>query len=177
MSLPEIPFSIVDVDPIEDPRSSGMLNERPAALGESIVPDEERYPGWELTPILTDDTTTEHWLFALAPNRFTGPGLIEAPEDMPEKEKITIEERPLQGKGHVLIQLPTGLIRIEQFDSQNPRLVSYGEGAIVAYVADNEGLVGLNSGKPPGVKEPILDIQDKRINDDFREMYLRFTRM
>lgn len=176
MSLPEIPFSIVDAEPMKDPRSSGLLNGKPIILGESFAADEEHYPGWELTRIETDDATTEHWLFALAPNRFTGPGLIEAPEDMRETEKVVIEERPLEGKGFVLVQLPTGLIRLESFDSQEPRLVSYGIGAIVAYFAEEDGLVGLNSGKPPGIKEPILNVDDTRINDDFRDMYLRFTR-
>lgn len=177
MSLPEIPFSIAEIEHLDDPRTSGMVNGRAAVLGETITPDEERYPGWELTPITTDDTTTEHWLFALAPNRFTGPGLVELPEEMRGKHKVEIEERPLQGSGTLLIQLPSGLIRIEPFNSEKPVSISYGEGAIVAYVADGEGLVGLNSGKPPGVTEPILDVNDARINDDFRMMYLRFTRV
>jgi hypothetical protein len=175
MALPEVKLYLSELQEIEDPRTHGTINGRPARIGELVLPEPDQFPGWHLHPVETDDPNNENWMFALAPMAYTGPGMILLPEEYQGRQKPQIYEYPLEGNGHILLQLPTGLIRLETFDRNAPRIIGYGPGTIVAYFANVDGLVGMNT-TTRGLQEPILPIDSDKINDDFRAMYLRFAR-
>ncbi len=157
----------------EDPRLTHKVFGEEIVFGDSIKPDAERFPGWTIDPFTFshDAADRDGCLFHLAPNSATSLGIV----DPDAAEEPSFREWPLEGDATVLLKRPNGSVQIILISADGRRIIQYGPGTMVAYVAGSSGFIGGNIGKPAGLLENPVARGDEQTQDIW-EAYDAITR-
>ncbi len=173
-------LKIYPVDPAfahEDPRTNPIVFGEPIQLGDTVFPDQGKYPNWQLT-LLTfpGNPNRDGCLFSIDANTATPVGLVrEPPPGNGSIQTPAFTERIVEGSGTLLIQTSDGIVQAIPVSADNPAVYRYGSGARVAYIAGPNGLVGVNIGEPPGIPEDSLPIDDPQASAELWDRYRELT--
>lgn len=156
----------------DNPRKTSLVLGEKIQLGDTMLPDKEKYPGWSLTPFsFQDNLKKDGCLFTVNPNTATPVGLVGNPPKQEVISQPTFTEWLVEGSGTLLIETPDGNIHEIEVSTEKPVVYQYGKGSKVAYIAGSEGLEGVNIGNPAGIPEDPLNNNDLRASTKFWERY------
>lgn len=142
-------------------------------VGEGSKPEPEAYPGWEQFPLeYPAGSPEEGWVFSLAPGSATPIGFIDNPKDMSETDPVpTTREFAVEGTGIVIVSSPLRHVYAWVVSSRYPAVLELHPGCVISYIALRDGFTGVSINSRKGIPESAIDIDDKRVPPEFKEIY------